>query len=119
MSTKKRVSQPGGDLAMCDAPETLHASVRATDINVILPAVGLYSSETDDMYHLDRCTPSADVLQRIYTFSSNMASDVSGSEQSLATRLALRALAYVQTLACRLSGGDGKALGRRVCHTMS
>ena len=65
-----------------------------------------------------RCTPSADILQRIYTFSSSMASLLSSREQSSATVQALRALSYVQTLTARVSGGKDMTLARCVMLTL-
>ncbi len=112
---KKHVSQPGGHLTMYNAPEAVHASVRASTLEPLFRLSAPICPYHDRRHHSDRGTPSADVLQRIYTFSSSMASVLSGSEQSPGTPLALRALSYVQTLACRLSGGYGSTLGRCVC----
>ena len=95
---------------MRDADEALHARVRTSMHSAIYCVLEAGMS----LNARCRCTPSADVLQRIHTFSSSVASILSAREQSPTTVQALRALSYVQTLAARLSGGNSMTLARCV-----
>ena len=110
MSEIACVWQCRGRSAMRDTDEAIHARVRTpvhSNICCVL-AAGM------SLFARCRCTPSGDVLQRIHTFSSSIASILSAMEQTSATLQALRALSYVQTLAARLTGGTSMTLARCV-----